>query len=249
MQVQRHYSKAPIKEAVIDLKVTFPEDFSVDKFADIHARISDRFPTMESIYTATGTFVLEPGSPIKAETNQGHNGFLFRSSDNLRLFQATLGGFTFNRLAPYDSWEEFSSDAKDLWEIYKEICSPTHVIRAAIRYINQINIPIKGPIDLQDYFRIVPEVPSDLPQANISTYFMQLQLPQPDLNCMLIINEALTPQTSPELLTVILDFDLFRQQTWQSDDEDIWLFLEDLRHRKNQVFDKSLTEKAKELFD
>ena len=247
MQVQRHYSRAPITEAIIDLKVTFPEEFSADRFADIHTRISDRFPTKEPIYAGTGTIVFEPGSSIKADTNQQHIGFLFKSTDNSRNFQATLAGFTFNRLPLYESWEEFSNDAKYLWEIYKEIYKPTHVIRAAIRFINQIKIPIKGQVDLQDYLRIAPEVPSDLPQKNLSTYFMQLQIPQEDLNCTLIINETLAPPTNPESITVILDFDLFRQQIWQSNDEDIWRFLEKLRHRKNEVFEASITDETRRL--
>ncbi len=249
MKVQRHYTKAPITEAILDLKVTFPEEFPADRFADIHPRISDRFPTKEPIYTGVGAFVFEPGSPIKVDTKQQHTGYLFRSSDNLRLFQATLTGFTFNRLAPYDSWEEFSSDAKYLWEIYKEIYKPPHVVRAAIRYINQIDIPTKGLLDLKDYLRTLPEVSTDFSQKTLNSFFMQLQIPQEDLNCILVINETLAPQPNPAIIRIILDFDIFRQQVWQSDDEDIWHFLGELRHRKNQIFEASITEKTKELFD
>ncbi len=66
---------------------------------------------------------------------------------------------------------------------------------------------------------------------------------------MLIINEALAPQTNPEIITIILDLDLFRQQVWDSSDEDIWLFLEKLRHRKNEVFEASITDRTRELID
>ena len=174
---------------------------------------------------------------------------MFRSEDNLQTFQATLEGFSFNRLAPYKSWEEFSSDAKNLWGIYKEICSPTHVTRAAVRYINQINIPANELTELKDYLRTVPEVSPGLPQNALQTFFMQLQIPQPDLDCMLIINEAIAPPANPEIVSVILDLDLFRQQIWDSDDEDIWCFLEKLRDRKNEVFEASITDRTRELID
>jgi len=78
---------------------------------------------------------------------------------------------------------------------------------------------------------------------------MQLQLPQQDLNCMLIINEALAQPTNPGIITVILDLDLFRQQIWKNDDEDIWQFLDKLRDRKNEVFEASITDKTRELID
>ena len=164
----------------------------------------------------------------------------------MRVFQATLQGFTFNRLAPYNSWEEFSSDARSLWEIYKDICRPEFVTRAAVRYINQLNIPITGPIELQDYLKTIPEIASGMPQKTLSSFFMQLQIPQEDLNCVLIINETLAPPT-PGFVSVILDIDLFRQQVWQSNDEAIWHFLDQLRERKNQVFRASITEKTEEL--
>lgn len=246
MQVQRHYSKAPIKEAIIDLRVTFPGDISVDKLADIHPYISDKFPIVQPVHRGVGSLAIQPGMSAEVNASEQLFGFWFRSEDNLRTFQATLEGFTFNRLAPYESWEEFSNDARSMWEIYKEICRPAYVTRAAIRYINQINIPADGLIELKDYLSTVPEVPSDLPEKILQTYFMQLQIPQQDLNCMLIINEALTQPTNPGIITVILDFDLFRQQIWDSD-EDIWQFLEKLRHRKNEVFEASITDKTREL--
>lgn len=95
--------------------------------------------------------------------------------------------------------------------------------------------------------RTVPEVSPDLPQQGLQTFFMQLQIPQQDLDCMLIINEAFTQPATPEVITIIFDLDLFRQQIWNSDDEDIWSFLEKLRYRKNEVFEASITDKTREL--
>ncbi len=249
-QVQKHYLKAPITEAIIDLKVTFPENLSPEIFAEIEDHVKDRFQTKEKeqIYTGTGAFIFVPGSPVQMNANQHRNGFLFRSSDNLRIFQATLSGFTFNRLAPYESWEEFSADAKYLWEAYKEIYKPIQVTRAAIRYINQINIPTEGLDDLKEYLRVIPEIPEDFPQKLLNSFSTQIQMPQEDLECMLIINEVLVPHPDGKFITVTLDLDLFRHQNWESGDENIWSFLETLRHRKNEVFEASITQKAKEMF-
>lgn len=249
MQGTRRYLKAPITEAIIDLRVAFREEISADSFTNIFEFIKDRFPIQQPIFTGVGAFTIEPGLPISVNASQQHNGFLFRSVDGLRVFQATLSGFTFSRLAPYESWEEFSTNAKYLWELYEKLYKPAYVTRAAIRYINQINIPNQGIVNLQDYLKAVPEIPNSFSQKTLQSFFMQLQIPQEDLNCMLVLNETLAPQTTPEIFPLILDFDLFRQQNWQSDDEDIWKFLEKLRHRKNEIFEASITEKAKEMFD
>ena len=246
MQVQRHYSRAPITEAIIDFRITPPEGLSINKIAEIYPHIKDNFPTIEPFYKSVSAITFQPGSS-SSSIEEEQIGFWFRSEDNLQTFQATLEGFTFNRLAPYTSWLEFSNDAKHFWKIYREICEPTYVKRIAIRYINQINIPAKELIELKDYLRTVPEISVNLPQNTLQSFFMQLQIPQQDLNCMLIINEAIAPPTNPEVVTIILDLDLFNQQTWESNDENIWDFLEKLRQRKNEVFNESITSKTKEL--
>jgi uncharacterized protein (TIGR04255 family) len=247
--VQRRYNKPPITEAVIDLRVNLPEGFTVDKLNAIHLSISENFPTIEPFYKGIGALLYQPGESFKVDTSEQQIGYWFRSEDNLRTFQASLEGFSFNRLAPYESWEEFSSEAKKLWEIYKEICSPINVTRVAVRYINQINIPAHELTELKDYLKTVPEVSPKLPQNALQTFFMQLHIPQGDLDCMLIINEAIAPPVNPEFVSVILDLDLFRQQIWSSDDEEIWCFLEKLRDRKNEVFEASITDKTRELID
>lgn len=249
MQAQRRYKKAPIKEAVIDLRVSLPEEISLDRLSNIGSIVSDNFPKIEPFYKGIGALHYQPGESFKVDTSEQQVGFWFRSEDNLQTFQATLEGFAFNRLAPYESWEVFSGDAKKLWEIYKEVCKPTRVTRAAVRYINQINIPVNQLIELKDYLRTVPEVSPNLSQNALQSFFMQLQIPQRDLDCMLIINEAIAQPANPDFVTIVFDLDLFRQEVWDSNSEEIWRFLEKLRDRKNEVFEASITDKTRELID
>ena len=249
MQGQRRYKKAPIKEAIIDFRASLPEEISLEKLSNIGSIVRDDFPKVEPFYRGIGALHYQPGESFKVDTSEQQIGFWFRSEDNLQTFQVTLEGFAFNRLAPYESWEVFSGDAKRLWEVYKEVCRPTYVTRAAIRYINQINIPANQLIELKDYLRTVPEVSPDLSQNALQTFFMQLQIPQKDLNCMLIINQAIAQPVNPDFVTIVFDLDLFRQEDWKSNSEEIWRFLDKLRDRKNEVFEASITDKTRELID
>lgn len=243
----QHYVNAPITEAIIDLKVTLPKEITLEVIQALGDLVQEKFPVQEPCYRGSGELTYKPGESVQVQTSMPQIGMWFRSEDRLQTFQATLEGFTFNRLTPYESWEQLRSDAQLCWNSYKQVCRPTHVTRAAIRYINQINIPAQDLVELKDYLRTVPEVSSQMPQQAVSGFFMQLQLPQQDLDCMLVINEALVSPTNPAFVTVILDLDLFRQQMWESDDKDIWHFLEMLRHRKNEVFEASITEKTRRL--
>ena len=147
MQEPRRYSHAPITEAIIDLKTTFSEEISLETLAGIYTHIRDRFPSQEIINT--GSIVFEVGTTNVVNTSQQINGFIYRTEDKTRAFQATLNGFTFNRLPPYTSWEEFRDEAKYLWKIYKEVCKPITVVRTALRFVNRLELP--GPnLSLKD---------------------------------------------------------------------------------------------------
>jgi uncharacterized protein (TIGR04255 family) len=130
---------------------------------------------------------------------------------------------------------------------------PKGVTRAAMRYINRIDIPDAATdIRLEDYLRTYPEFSVDFPENSVmNNFFMQLQLWQQDLGCWLIINEAPEVSTEEGTLSVRLDLDLFREQyeePWPVDDDTmVWEFLERLHDRKNEIFEASITNRTRRL--
>lgn len=152
----------------------------------------------------------------------------------------------FSRLAPYDRWETFQSEARHLWDLYRSILKPAAVTRVAVRYINQINIPRSG-VELKDYFRTGPEISPDLEQR-LDACFMQIQIPQDDLNAKLSITQALVPPSAPETVSVLLDIDLFRTTDLPKTEEEIWLLLGKFRKRKNQAFEACIKNETRRLF-
>lgn len=241
------YTTTPITEAIIDLRVTLPGECSIERFAEIHSRISERFPKREPLQKGSLLVQVGPHMSMKVDTSQEQYGYRFASADGLDIFQARLDGFTVNRLAPYESWEKLRDHAREMWDIYKATCAPLTVDRVAVRYINKLDLP-GGEIDLNDYLLTVPEIGRDLPQG-LNQFFMQLSCPQPDIESMLLINEALLPQLAPDKASVLLDFDLFREQTWPIEDEaSVWALLEILRDRKNLAFEGSITDTTRRLY-
>ena len=73
-------------------------------------------------------------------------------------------------------------------------------------------------------------------------------MPQPDINSLLIINQAIGPTAKENILTVHLDLDVFSEQGWKQDHEAAWCFLEQLHNRSNQSFESFITDKTRELF-
>lgn len=244
----RHYSRAPIVEAVIDLRVSLPADISMAKIATIHREIESEYPSIEPLFTSA--FTLQPGPEIKVDASNKQVGFQFANEKKQFVMQATEEGFSFSHLAPYSNWDTFYGEARKLWMVYLSVCRPLNVRRAAVRFINRLELP--GPdIDFKDYLSTYPEIAPGLPQG-VSSFAMQLQIPQTEPQCMLIINELFAPpmDANETTLPVILDLDLYREQSWQSaDDDDIWAFLSQLRDVKNRVFNESITDRTKGLID
>jgi uncharacterized protein (TIGR04255 family) len=251
MSERAHYSRAPITEAVIDLRVAHAQEFFIEDLAPIRDAIADRYPRQESLYS--GQVNIPIGEPTQVETFHQQTGFRFVAQDGRQIFQARLDGFAFSVLAPYDRWETFRDEARRLWDLYRSVTKVEGITRVAVRYINRIDIPTADSptVKLEDYLKMYPEIPVDWPSKDLSNFFAQLQLPQEDLECMLVVNQATTQPPNLETTSILLDFDLFREQyeePWRVDDDAaVWGFLEQLHDRKNEYFETSITEKTKGL--
>lgn len=249
------YSNAPVVEAIIDLKVAQPPGLSIEDLRKLVQENSGQYPIMEEEYRYQGgAYVAQAGEPMRHESEHWHSGFRCISGDKRRIYFIRLDGFAFSVRAPYERWESFRDEARRLWEAYRSASNVNYVTRIAVRYINRIDIPQRGytGMRLEDYITIYPELPEDFPpNGTMSQYFLQLQVPQNDIESMLVINS--TPEAPPVegVSSVILDFDLFREtaeQPWEGkDDATVWSFLEKLHERKNEIFEASITDRTREL--
>ena len=157
-----------------------------------------------------------------------------------------MDGFTFSRLHPYIKWEELRNEAHRLWLLYKDITCPDSITRVALRYINNLNIPL--PIrDFDAYLTAPPIVPEGLPQG-VSSFLTRVVIHEPSIGANAIITQALE-QVVGEVAPVILDIDVFKLRPEGIEEKDAWDTLEKLRHFKNKIFFKSITNKLKEMFE
>ncbi len=239
------YENAPIKEALIDIRVDLPASATLRTLEDLHRSVGESYPGKKRSIYLEGQFSAGEGDQFGTSTKQKQIGYQFSSADGRQIFHPRLDGFTYSRLRPYGNWVELRDEARRLWDIYRSAVRPLKITRVAVRYVNQIDIPL-AVLDYKDYFRTSPEVSPDLPQA-ISGFFMQIQFPQSDFGGVLILTQAAVPPPSSDTNSVILDLDVFKEGIAASDDE-AWSLLETLRIRKNEFFEGCITDKARALF-
>ena len=138
------YENAPIKEALIDIRVELPLDVALETLESVHDQVKGLYPEKKKRVHVQGQF--SAGDEIGAAATQTVVGFAFSTENGKQIFQARRDGFTFSRLRPYANWNELRDEGRRLWEIYRGMARPRKITRVAVRYINQIDIPI-GEID------------------------------------------------------------------------------------------------------
>jgi uncharacterized protein (TIGR04255 family) len=116
MTRQRHYKKPPITEAIIDLRVELPPDFSVPQLKRVQEGQEAAYPIGQELHTAFGE--MQIGSQVSATAGRQHIGYVFRSGDGKQLYQARSDGFAMNRLQPYENWAALRDEARRLWAVY-----------------------------------------------------------------------------------------------------------------------------------
>lgn len=245
-----HYPNAPIEEARLDFRVIPNAELNAEDLLKIQEYIGDKYPLIAENHLYSGQVNLaEVGAEVEHKDTRIHRGYTFRASESTSEFSARVDGFGFSVGAPYDRWETFRDEARRLWDAYRALADPLAIDRVSVRYINRIDLP-EAEFRVEDYFRTYPQVSSDLPShGSLNGFFMQLQIWQEDIDSWLIINEAPIPPDG-DMSAVQLDIEIFRENfdsPWMADDRSIWLLLEQIRHRKNEVFDASVTRRTKEM--
>ena len=248
MARHRPLSRAPLREALIDLRFETPLPMeAIDRFA---GSISQSYGKKQALWEAV--FGLNNGgvSP-EASASRKAVGLRLESTDGPFVLQCRESGFTLSRLLPYGRWEDLQSEARRLWALMQDQVGNLMISRIAVRYINEIKIPL--PLrDFGDYLTCPPKVPDALPQA-INGFLTRVIIPDEVANCVAIVTQAMegppTEGASGAFITVLLDIDVFRNTQIDSLDEAIWVGLGVLRDQKNRMFFEHVTEATVELYE
>jgi uncharacterized protein (TIGR04255 family) len=236
----------------MDIRVAFQNAPDMDALARVQEGIKDRYPErQERAEFEFGVQTGDGGTPAVMQRKGGPVGYFFRSADGKNIMQARHNGFAFSRLRPYGSGDAFRQEARELWQHYRAIVRPLRVNRLALRNINRIEIPVPFG-DFRDYILTSPEIAPGLPQG-LAHYLLRLVMPHPEhpglVASVISSMEAVTTVEGRAVLPVIFDIDVFQEVDLDPEDSNVWGILGDIRQYRNEIFFKSMTDKALELFN
>ena len=236
-----HLPKAPIVEAVLDLRVVLFTEWNESSLLNqLEERLPD-YPKREAMQETEIQF--SPKTEPHVVKDSVHVGLKCQSEDSFNVVQFNKDSFVFSRLKPYENWGKFSQEALRLWEIYCELLEPTEIGRIGLRFINRLAIKQGQKIELADYYKR-PPLPIEGLNWPLSGYLHQdvLQVP----GTLYSVNVIKTVQRTQQEAGLLLDIDVFMQKSLNYGEVRISKYMDEMRWVKNKVFFSSSTKKALE---
>lgn len=251
MAKPHHLKNAPIREALIDLRVTPKPGLTFEqlqaavegKFAGYH----DRGAILQQIFEVrVDTEAQSHGTSHNSRTV----GLRLHSVDERYVLQCQIQGFTLSRLPPYEDWNHLVAETRRLWVIYCEALRPQAVVRYAARFINDLQLPLKAGESYQKYLKKLVDLPDGAPQA-VSRFLQRFELVDTSRNVNVNLTLAMQSQylVGGAPVPVVLDIDCHAQAELPPDSQEIWDRVAQLREVKNESFFGLLTDSAVELYE
>jgi uncharacterized protein (TIGR04255 family) len=242
-------SKAPIVEAVLDM------DCDLQPSADLAALKSraqdcfrDKYPTFQAQLVQQASIEAKPGAAPQMSVGGSRTQALqFLQDQGRQLVQVRAGGFSFNRLAPYTSLDDYLPEIQRTWQLYVGLASPIQIRRVSLRYINRILLPRAGRLDLNEYLKIGPRLPDEdkLALAGFFTQHVALEESTGHQATMVMASQPAEGDKLPIIFDIcVSNPGVLTPEDWPS----ILASIVSLRGLKNRIFGNTLTQRCLRLF-
>jgi uncharacterized protein (TIGR04255 family) len=242
-------ARAPIVEAVIDIDCDMSPGFDLAKLEG-PAREAFRadYPKFRSQFLEHHRIESKIDEPAKHSANRALQALQFLHDDEKQLVQVRGQGYSFNRLAPYTSLDDYLCEIQRTWQHFVGIASPVQIRLVRVRYINRILLPFIGRhVVLDDYFKVSPKLPEE-DRLQFAGFINQHTAVEVDTGHQVMIVLASQPPEN-EKLPIIFDICVASAGAAEPQDWD-WILAEiqSLRGLKNRIFKKTLSEKCLNQF-
>jgi len=230
-------SKAPIKEALIGIKIAPAAESSLELLEKTLRHLPDDYHTPREPITLSQTqLMVGPGAPRSTNVEQKQLGWRFGTKSGRYAVQARTDWFIFSHLAPYSTWPEFSEEAHKIWSIFGSLYSPAGIQAVSIRNLNELSLRLGE--NVEKYLKFYINVPQGVPQE-FRNYFARIELLQsPDT--VATLQSGLLPPL-PDCARLLLDIELTKTIA-PKNEKDLWDAVHSLREPKNQIFFSCITE-------
>jgi uncharacterized protein (TIGR04255 family) len=232
-----HLSKAPIVEAVIELKSVATLPWKEDEvLRALQRALPDYAPAEKGVKSTIG--ITEKSAEGEQSVSTTHRtewvGYRFKHKTQPYLAQFQQDGFLLSRLKPYENWEKFLGEAMRLWDLYMAMSKPDEIQRIGVRFVNLLEVPFASA--LSDFLNHAPVPPTSL-NIPFLDFLYSDTLKIPDFPyAVRIIRTIKRDLESEASFGLIIDIDVFTDSPIQVDQKSLEARLSEMRWLKNAAF-------------
>jgi uncharacterized protein (TIGR04255 family) len=241
---------APIIEAVIDIDCDMPPNPDIEALdAVAKSALADRYPISRRRLLREHLISDVAEGSVAVASRQGLQALQYLAADEKQLIQWRPNGFSFNRLAPYTSLDDYLPEIERTWKLFVDVAKPVVCRAVRLRYINRLLLPLDGGrVDLDDYLAAGPRL-ADEGRFSVAGFVSQQSMLDAATSSQVNVVLATQPNTADDRLPIIFDIEASQNGSYEPGD---WSALSGrilvLRELKNLVFMKSLTDKCLNLY-
>src|SRR3989339_1251375 len=131
----KHYNKAPIIEAIIDVRFLEPlTDKSIKKLSN---KINKFFPIQIPHFERKVNLEIDNKGKVNVHEDDNQIGFKLHSQDSENILTLLPAQLVLSKMAPYDCWVSFFGLFCEIWKELSKIHKVRSCTRVATRYINR----------------------------------------------------------------------------------------------------------------
>ena len=241
---------APIIEAVLDLDCDFEPTAKLELLEEsARSALRASYPRFRKQVTHTHQVRNASDAAPEIFATQQLSAFIFHSPDDTQLVQLRTGGFSFNRLVPYTTLDDYLPEIARTWELYREVARPIQIRRIGLRFINRMLLPLEnGRLRFNDYLKGLAELPEEDQRFHYRGFLNQHNAIEKQTGNFLKVTLATQPEENGTV-PIILDLETeFQCSIEPSDWREALRHIATLRNLKNHIFRNMLTEKCLNLY-
>lgn len=241
----------PIVEAVLDIDCDLPPTFDLVAVEGA-ARAAFREPYEKCRVQLMQEHRIEAtAEEAKHAVRHTRQSLQFLTADERQLVQVRSGGFSFNRLAPYQTLDDYLPEIERVWGVYVGLVQPIAVRRMNIRVINRILLPLgqKRSVELNDYLKIGPKLADE--EGMVATGFLNqysaIEKGTGNHLAVVLTGQPIDADAYPIILDITVSADV-QQEAVSGDWQSLAIVIDSLRSLKNRVFKNTVTDQCLNLF-
>jgi uncharacterized protein (TIGR04255 family) len=240
--------RAPIVEAVVDIHCDLPPTINRGAFHSAAQKVfADQYPEFRTSMLHQEKIHIGKGGPERSQSRQMVSGYQSLSRDKKQIVQSRFDGFSFHRLAPYESLDDYLPEIQRCWEAYRAFAQPVIVRRIALRYINRIPLPLTNKkVNIDFFLRNGPKLPPPMEGGELTftgfTHHHQIVDAKSGHGSNVILA---TQPADNDVLPLVLDLEVFHllrlaPTEWPA----LSVIIGSLRALKNHIFRYTLTDEC-----